>query len=309
MRTLPSRRGFMALAAALAAAGPAGAAPPRVEVNEDGLVARFYPAAAPAGRRKAAVLMLGGSGGGYPYNDAAADLAAAGYPTLGLAYFSNRGGQPKGLPPALSEIPLEYMFQGVDWLRKAASGGPVVVMGESRGGELALLVAAHRPDLAGVIAFSPSEAVWAALAPGPRKSSWTLGGKPLPFLIPQEAPGDMRAMFDTALDAPPATLAAAMIPVEQIRGPILMISSHADRLWPSSRMANDVEARLKRLRHRGKVENRQYDNASHLLMGFGPADTDFAYGDYVMHFGGTAEGTLAARTDAWAHAKAWLAAI
>jgi dienelactone hydrolase len=309
MPSLTSRRGFLALTSCLALARGARAAPTPVSVTDDGLIAMFYPAASRPGRRKAAVLMLGGSGGGYPYADAAADLAAAGHPTLALAYFSDRMGQPKGLPTALSEIPLEYMFKAIDWLRKAAGGAPVALMGESRGGELVLLVGSHRPDVAGVIAYSPSEAVWAALAPGAPKTSWTLEGKPLPFLIPQYEPGDMRGMFDRALAAPAPTLDSAMIPVERIKGPILLVSSRADRLWPSAPMADAVEVRLKRLHFRGKVENRQYDDASHLLMGFGPAPTDVTYGTFTMHFGGSAAGTLAARNDAWAHSKAWLATI
>jgi len=311
VRDLTSRRTFLGLAASLAVVRGAAAAPAGTPVTDDGLVAMFYPAPTSRGRRKAAVLMLGGSGGGYPYADAAADLAASGHATLALAYFSNRGGEPKGLPPALSLIPLEYMFKAIDWLRKATGGGPVAVMGESRGGELALLVAAHRPDLAGVIAYSPSEAVWAALSPGEPHSSWTLGGKPLPFLTPQYVTGDMKGMFDAALAAPADTLQAAMIPVERITGPILMISSRADRLWPSARMASDVEARLKRLHFRPKVENRLYDDASHLLMGLGTGDApnDVTYGTFTMHFGGTPAGTVAARTDAWAHAKTWLDAL
>ena len=307
--TWMSRRGMLGAAAALTTLGAGARAAEAVQdVTADGLVGRFYPARPGSGRRKAAVLMLGGSGGGFPYADAAADLAAAGYPTLALAYFQTRGGEPKGLPPGLLEIPLEYLFKGIDWL-KATTGGPVALMGESRGGELVLLLAAHRPDVAGVISYSPSNAVWSALTPGPAKSSWTLGGRPLPFLIPQQQPGDMRGMFDKALDAPAPGLEAALIPVEKITGPVLLVSSRADRLWPSTRMADAVEARLKRLRPRGKVENRQYDDASHLLMGFGPAETDISYGSFTLHFGGTAAGTLAARTDAWAHSKAWLAAL
>ena len=44
-------------------------------------------------------------------------------------------------------------------------------------------------------------------------------------------------------------------------------------------------------------------------MGFGPAETDVSYGTFTIHFGGSAAGSLAARTDAWAHSKAWLAAL
>ena len=80
-------------------------------VSDDGLVSLFYPAPPAQGRRKAAVLMLGGSGGGFPYADAAADLAAAGHPTLALAYFQtpqrDAEGPAAGALRAAAGVPLQ----------------------------------------------------------------------------------------------------------------------------------------------------------------------------------------------------------
>ena len=87
----------------------------RVEVHEGGLVGRFY-AAADASRRTG-LLMLTGSGGGYPDEYAARDLARAGYPVLALAYFRNREGNPPELEQKeLRNVPLEYIFKALDWL-------------------------------------------------------------------------------------------------------------------------------------------------------------------------------------------------
>ncbi len=57
----------------------------RVDVREGGLIGHFY--AAVGASRRTGVLMLGGSGGSYPDDAAARDLARAGYPVLALAYF------------------------------------------------------------------------------------------------------------------------------------------------------------------------------------------------------------------------------
>src|SRR6266567_2107036 len=57
----------------------------RVDVREAGLVGHFYAASGASGRT--GLLMLTGSGGGYPDDAAARDLARAGYPVLALAYF------------------------------------------------------------------------------------------------------------------------------------------------------------------------------------------------------------------------------
>src|SRR5207237_775259 len=60
-----------------------------------------------------------------------------------------------------------------------ASGRTGVLMGESRGAELALMIGSLRPDVAGVIAYSPSELRWGAVGGG--AAAWTLHGLPLPY--------------------------------------------------------------------------------------------------------------------------------
>jgi len=97
---------------------------------------------------------------------------------------------------------------------------------------------------------------------------------------------------------------------------VLLISSRADAMSPSARMANDIEARLRANRFAYRIENVQYEDASHLLMGFGPAMTELRVNDpvtkqyrFTMHFGGTAEGTEAARNAGWARVKEFLARL
>jgi len=109
---------------------------------------------------------------------------------------------------------------------------------------------------------------------------------------------------------------AAAIDVEHIHGPVLLISSRADAMSPSARMANDIEARLRANGFSYRIENAQYDDASHLLMGFGPAMTELQVYEpgtnrvrFTMHFGGTAAGTEAARNAGWARVKEFLAGL
>ena len=88
------------------------------------------------------------------------------------------------------------------------------------------------------------------------------------------------------------------------------IASRADALSPSARMATDIETRLRAHGFSYKVENVQYENASHLLMGFGPGQTEFRVNDrFTIHFGGTTEGTERARNSGWARAKEFLARL
>lgn len=306
------RREFIAgiTGAGLAAALPARAAEPiRVDVTAQGLVGRYY--APPKARRRAAVLLLGGSGGGYPDDKAATALAEAGYPVLALAYFRGfTGATLTSLPAQLKDIPLEYFFTAIDWLKKRPEANPrkIVLMGESRGGELVLQLASMRRDVAGVIAYVPSHLRWGAV--GPEGAGWTWRGRPLPCARDRYEPGKpMVDGFNAVLDGPPEAWADAAIEVEKIRGRVLLFSTTADRIWPSTRMAEAAMARMRERRKRGARDHVRYDDASHLMMGPGPGVTRMGSGAYAIDFGGTAEGTLAARNDAWAKALAFIAKV
>ncbi len=277
----------------------------RVDVHGGGLVGHFYAASGASGRT--GVLMLGGSGGSYPDEPAARDLARSGYPVLALAYFRDREGNPPELEQKqLRNVPLEYLFKALDWLetRPEVRADRIALMGESRGAELALMIGSLRPDVAGVIAYSPQEVRWAAVGGG--DAAWTLHGKPLPYAEGAYNRATPMSQFTDILDGPADVRNAATIEVEHIHGPVLLISSRADAVSPSARMANDIEARLRGNDVKYRIENVQYENASHLLMGFGPAPTEIRFERFTMHFGGTAEGTEAARDSGWARVKEFL---
>jgi dienelactone hydrolase len=259
--------------------------------------------------------MLTGSGGGYPEEASARDLAKAGYPVFAVAYFRDRDGNPPELDQKqLRRVPLEYLFKALDWLEARPEVRPdhIAVMGESRGAELALMVGSLRPDVAGVIAYSPQELRWAAVGGG--DAAWTLNGVPLPYAEGVYNRATPMSQFTDILDGPVEVRRAAAIEVERIHGAVLLISSRADAMSPSARMADDIEARLRANGFSYRIENVQYEDASHLLMGFGPAMTELPVYEpgtkrirFTMHFGGTAAGTEAARNAGWARVKGFLA--
>ena len=282
-------------------------APPQareLSVSQDGFAARYY-APQPGSEAQAAVLMVGGSDGGYPSARAARDLAEAGHPVLALAYFSGFFGKIDGLPDRLERVPLEYAYGALDWLRAELGGNrPVAVMGESRGAEFALLIGTRRPDIAGIIAFSPTSLTWPAVGDmSGRVPAWTEGGKPVPFV--DLAVDDPAGQFLAGL-SDPARAGRAAIPIERARAAILLISSRSDAIWPAARMANQLEERRRSARPERPALNLQFDDASHLLMGPGPGVVRFTQGSFTVHFGGSEEGTLRARTVAWKAAKAFL---
>jgi len=283
------------------------------EVKEDGLVGRLYE---PSGTRHPAVLVLSGSNGGIPPIYASV-LAARGYVTFALAYF-----RAEGLPKDLVEIPLEYLRSGIEWLRARPSVDPerIAVLGISKGGELSLLLGATWPPVKAVVALSPSSVVWEGAVRDPAKSgldamkpgrsSWSLDGKPLPFL-PKVASPELMARIAagehfrgielnpaSALDQPEA--AAAAIPVEKLRGPVLLVSSRDDGMWPATVMCDRVVERLRASGFAHPVEHLHYESCAHQLP---DAWLPPPYGGML---GGTAEGSMRAYADYWPRLRAFL---
>ncbi|RZQ63940.1 acyl-CoA thioester hydrolase/BAAT C-terminal domain-containing protein [Amycolatopsis suaedae] len=251
-----------------------------VPVSRPGLVGVLCAPDAPGPHP--AVLVVGGSEGSVP-EFAARALAGEGFAALAVAYF---GTGP--LPPDLVEIPVEYFTAAVDWLagRPEADVDRLAVLGRSRGGELALLLAASYPELVrAVVAYVPSSVVWQAVPSdprammGPARSSWRHGGEPVPFVpmlppTPADAaefmgflrgqPVSFRSSFERALSQE-AEVAAASIPVERINGPVLVLSGGEDRLWPSVDFGERIVSRLTRHGHRYACRHLSFPEAGHLL--------------------------------------------
>lgn len=285
----------------------------RRPVEEGDLVGTlFHPA---SGAPYPAVVTLGGAGGGLS-EGGAKTLASEGFAALALAYF---GVDP--LPEDLVEIPLEYFEIAIRWLKDqpAVAGNRVAVVGNSKGGELALLLGAAYPeDIGAVVGYAPSGVVWRSIPferevyhGGPR-SPWSYRGSPVPFAelpgpsIPEMVrmteyffegrPISTRGFFERALDDE-AAVAEASIPVEKIEAPVLLISGTDDRLWPSTRLCGMVIERLKANDHPFPYEHLRYEGAGHMisLPGYEPARS----WRNRYELGGSREANERANADSW----------
>tara|TARA_Y100000815_G_scaffold263252_1_gene277598 strand:- start:522 stop:1484 length:963 start_codon:yes stop_codon:yes gene_type:complete len=279
-------------AAAQAQEGPSAGVP----VHDRGLVGTWY---APAGTGKAPViLVLGGSEGG----EASAQtmgrrLASEGYGVLALAWFGT-----EGLPEQLQEIPLEYFRTAIDWIgdQPRTDADHVGIFGVSKGGEAVLLIASRDPRIHAVVAAVPSSVVWPGINRANYmdiKSGFSEGGVPLPYL-----PYDTSRAFTGIHDLYQRSLANrdahpdAIIPVERINGPILLISAQDDALWPSTLMSEQVMARLDAKGFAPMHRHVAYPDAGHGIVTPEPATSD--EGAYSQ-MGGTPAGNAAARVDMW----------
>jgi dienelactone hydrolase len=218
-------------------------------LTEAGLVGRLV--LPEGGVNVVPVLLLHGSSGTLDTTARVAEeLASKGHVALALQYF---GGP--GLPSDLVEVPLEYVERGIEFLVERSGSGRIAVIGISKGGELALLVASRSAQVGAVVAILPSSHVWQGVSRSgrpPLKSSWTEGGKAIPFArYRRPGPGFLlrlmlrRPLTMRALYAPPADESEAAIPVERIQGPILLVSATNDSLWPSTTFCELIEGRLK----------------------------------------------------------------
>jgi dienelactone hydrolase len=274
----------------------------RTVVTDKGLVGEFY--APPTPGNHPAILVLGGSEGGLQGSvPLARRLANEGYATFALAYF----GAP-GVHDTLDLVPVEYFRAALDWLeaRPEVDRRRIGVLGGSKGAEAALEIASRYPDIRVVVAGAPSSVVWQSLNFGAVNSSWTAAGKPLAF-VPYDHSKPFTGVYNIYADSL-ATLPQhqdAIIPVETINGPVLLVSGGSDGLWPSNAMSQQVTARLKAHHFRFRVVHLNYPDAGHGAFG-APIAADNPRAQVLTRFGGTLEGNLAARADSWPKALAFL---
>ncbi|HKW44931.1 MAG TPA: acyl-CoA thioester hydrolase/BAAT C-terminal domain-containing protein [Candidatus Eremiobacteraceae bacterium] len=284
------------------------------EIDRNGLVAAYF--APRDGAKHPAVVILNGSDGGLQ-RDTAALLAGHGYCTLAVAYFGIGS-----LPKYLGDIPVETVVRAITALQAMpeVDGKRIGVMGFSKGAELALLSASHLGSLKAVVAYAPSSVVFAGITPQKvKESSWTLRGKPFPFADgPVPATLSQRIDKAFALNQPveyapwylaklSGANAGASIPVELIRGPVMLIAGGDDRLWPSSVMARQIAARLRKLNHRYADESLIYPKAGHAIDApYVPTPHTVSAGSLLL--GGTAPANASADIDSWKRVLAFLRA-
>jgi len=247
----------------------------------------------PGAEKHAAFIVLGGSEGGVPAL-MAAWLANHGYVALALAYFHY-----EDLPATMTNIPLEYFGSALAMLmnRPDVDKAKIGIVGASRGGELALQLASMYQDVHAVVAFVPADIRFPSCCrtgPSPVRNigtpqsrfqpAWVFHGQVLPYFIGGQSAGPSVDRF------------AAMIHVEQIKGPILLVSGQDDMVWESHTMTNNIEQTLKTSHFKYPVVHLDYAHAGHHAghPGFAPLWT----GAETKPTGGTIEDNAASIEDA-----------
>ncbi len=198
------------------------------------------------------IVGLGGSEGGNAWDSdywkkTRDEFITKGYAFLAIGYF---GG--KGTPDTLNKISINQVHDAiiVATKNKKINKNKIAIIGGSRGGDLALLIGSYFKDIKCVVAIVPSHVTFPGHTNHFTTSAWTFNNKELsfvpvneeavPFLIKHDLRGTFTAMLKDSIAEE-----KAVIKVEKINGPILLLSATKDDHIPSVEMCDKMIVRLK----------------------------------------------------------------
>lgn len=194
-----------------------------------------------------AVIMLQGSSGGLPVRRPKV-LAADGYAVLALPFIGYTAPDGTVLPGLDDQIPLDYFGDAIRWLQAQPQVDPdrIGMYGHSLGGLATLLAASRYPQIKAAIAVAPLSITRESSTD---VSAFSFKGKPVPFVPSVLAERLIQPFYDAvasdadyratlpaivkALEADPA-IASAIVPVEKIKGSVLVVSGTADSQIPAT---------------------------------------------------------------------------
>ena len=175
-------------------------------------------------------------------------LIQKGYAILAIGYF-NADGTPKNL----DRISLDAISDTIMNIAKnpKIDESKIALIGGSRGGELVLNLASRFNQFNAVIALSTSNVSFPAITWSANTSSWTFKDEEVPYVpaglntISPAIKGDLYTAHSLMLEDKEA-VKKAVIRVENINGPILILSGKDDNQWPATTMSNRIIARLEK---------------------------------------------------------------
>ncbi len=173
-------------------------------------------------------------------------LIQKGYAILAIGYFNANG-----TPRNLDRISLDAISDTIMNIAKSnkIDASKIALIGGSKGGELILNLASRFNQYKAVIAMSTSNVSFPAITWSSNTSSWTYKGTEVAYVpaplktISPALKGDHYTAFSMMLEDE-AAVKYAEIKVENINGPILILSGKDDNQWPATLMSNRIIERL-----------------------------------------------------------------
>lgn len=225
------------------------------------------------------MICFGGSDGKFKLSRMlAAIFLEQGLTTLALAYVME-----EGLPNQFFQVPIDPLEKAAGYLHETGYE-KVGLWGISKGAELALTAGSLLPGLVNaVVAVAPMSTVCQGFSsqkgitimPG---SSWSFHGEAVPYssfglkefplsrVLRKSIKARELTMFDLYIPVVENPNPAAVIRVEAITGPILLISSKMDTMWPSEPASEQIMKRLDEKKFPYLHQHLSYDYGSHLFV-------------------------------------------
>ncbi len=243
----------------------------KTTVDIDGFEGILFPA---DGRKDKVMIVVSGSNGGMRMTKNCAEFYSKnGVPALAVALFKTKGTQKN-----LDRVPIEYIESAIKWLRDREYER-IGIDGTSKGSEIALLSATMFSELSCVIARVPSHFVSEGLvAHGKSKkpsgtSCWSYHGKQIPFAPYNEREFNVpkiiskeKEMHIITINREKTVTEEALILIEKIKAPILLLSAVNDTVWPSYESSLYMEKYLKEKEFSYPYKHVAFETMSHAML-------------------------------------------
>ena len=189
----------------------------------------------------------------------------------------------EGLPGSFLRVPIDCIETAAKRLH-GMGYEKVGLWGISKGAELALTVGSLLPDLINaVVAVAPMNTVCQGFVKDKgikflSGSSWSFHGEEVPYtpyttkklplgsILRKSLQMCEMSMYDLYLPLVQHPNLNAVIRVENITGPILLISSQMDTMWPSGLAAKRIMERLQEHAFPYAYRHLSYEHGSHLFV-------------------------------------------
>lgn len=284
-------------------------------VEKDGFHGQLFPAEQNRCPGKCLILFGGSDGNFQETRRLARFYSEKGLDILALAFWNE-----EGLPKRFDRVPVESIERAA---RHLLSQGyeKAGVWGISMGGELALLAGSLMPELLScVVAVNPMDMTTQGFSYEGglhmlETSAFSWRGEGFPYVGLELRTGrlvkeslkhlelSMRHVYDEGIAA--GVPEEAWIRVENIGGPVLLLSAHEDRMWGSLEACERVKTRLREKGFSHPVRHLDYQYTSHMLYPLKTADR-FAFAMERRHPGKcwqtklrSAEDTMAFLREVW----------
>jgi dipeptidyl aminopeptidase/acylaminoacyl peptidase len=206
------------------------------------------------GKNQPLIVGLGGSEGGNAWasnywKKIRDQFIERGYAFLAIGYFAS-----DGAPDTLNKIEIENVHAAILLAREnpLINGHRTAIIGGSRGGDLALLLGSYYRDIDCIVGIVASHVSFPGHTTHFSTSAWQYKGVALPYVpvneesVPALMKQDLRGAFEAMLKDSVAEK-NALINVERINGPLLLLSATKDEICPSQQMADKIMRRLKEM--------------------------------------------------------------